>query len=148
MDKGVQRVIIGTKAVDDFDWFSRMTRVFPDRIVLGLDARGSKVSTHGWHQDSHLMLMSFAQQAAELPLAAIIYTDISKDGMLCGPNIERTQALAKAVDVPVIASGGVSSLDDIRQLLKAEEIHGVIACRSLYEGTLDLAEAIRVAQGI
>jgi phosphoribosylformimino-5-aminoimidazole carboxamide ribotide isomerase len=145
---GVKRVIIGTKAVSDFEWFSHMAKTFSDRVVLGLDARGSKVSTHGWHQDSHLTVMAFAQQAAELPLAAIIYTDISKDGMLCGPNIERTQALAKAVDVPVIASGGVSSLDDIRQLLTAEEIHGVIAGRSLYEGTLDLAEAIRVAQGI
>lgn len=139
---GVQRVIIGTQAVNDFGWFSRMAETFRDRLVLGLDARGSTVATHGWQEDSQRTLVEFAKEAAVLPLAAIIYTDIAKDGMLCGPNIERTRAIAEAVDIPVIASGGVSNLDDIRRLDAAEIIDAVIAGRSLYEGTLDLREAI------
>jgi phosphoribosylformimino-5-aminoimidazole carboxamide ribotide isomerase len=146
LDIGVKRVIIGTKAVSDYDWFSKMARTFEAQIVLGLDARGAHVSTHGWQQDSHLTLMDFAKQAAELPLAAIIYTDIAKDGMLCGPNIERTRALAESVDIPVIASGGVSRIKDIQDLLKVPSIHGVIAGRSLYEGTLNLKDAIGLAQ--
>ncbi|MCF7974987.1 MAG: 1-(5-phosphoribosyl)-5-[(5-phosphoribosylamino)methylideneamino]imidazole-4-carboxamide isomerase [Phycisphaerae bacterium] len=146
LDIGVKRVIIGTRAVSDYDWFSEMARAFPGQIVLGLDARGSHVSTHGWQEDSALTILDFARQAAELPLAAIIYTDIAKDGMLCGPNIERTQAVAEAVNIPVIASGGVSKIDDIRDLLRVPSIHGVIAGRSLYEGTLNLKEAIALTQ--
>jgi phosphoribosylformimino-5-aminoimidazole carboxamide ribotide isomerase len=145
LDIGVTRVIIGTKAVSDYDWFCKMAQTFKGKIVLGLDARGSNVSTHGWLEDSQLKILDFAKQAAELPLAAIIYTDISKDGMLCGPNIERTQSLAESVDIPVIASGGVSKIEDIQDLLKVPSIHGVIAGRSLYEGTLDLKEAIKLA---
>ncbi len=145
LDIGVARVIIGTKAVSDYDWFCKMARTFKGKIVLGLDARGSNVSTHGWLEDSQLTILDFAKQAAELPLAAIIYTDISKDGMLCGPNIERTQSLAESVNIPVIASGGVSKIEDIQDLLKVPSIHGVIAGRSLYEGTLDLKEAIKLA---
>ena len=139
---GVQRVIIGTQAVHDFGWFSRMAEIFRDRLVLGLDARGSTVATHGWQKDSQRTLVEFAQEAAVLPLAAIIYTDIARDGMLCGPNIERTRTIAEAVHIPVIASGGVSNLDDVRQLDAVEIIDAVIAGRSLYEGTLDLKEAI------
>lgn len=144
LELGVQRVIIGTQAVNDFGWFSLMAETFRDRLVLGLDARGSTVATHGWQEDSQLTLIDFAREAAMLPLSAIIYTDIAKDGMLCGPNIERTRAIAEAVDIPVIASGGVSKLDDIRHLDAVEIIHAVIAGRSLYEGTLDLKEAIAV----
>ena len=146
LDIGVKRVIIGTKAVSDYDWFCKMAHTFQGQIVLGLDARGSNVSTHGWQEDSQLTILDFARQAAELPLAAIIYTDISKDGMLCGPNIERTQAVAEAVDIPVIASGGVSKIEDIHDLLKVPSIHGVIAGRSLYEGSMNLKEAIELAQ--
>ena len=145
LDMGVKRVIIGTKAVSDYDWFSKMAQTFEGQIVLGLDARGANVSTHGWLEDSELTILDFAKKAASLPLAAIIYTDISKDGMLCGPNIERTQAVAESVDIPVIASGGVSKIEDIQDLLKVPSIHGVIAGRSLYEGTLDLKETIKLA---
>ena len=88
LDIGVNRVIIGTKAVQDFEWFSKMAKKFSDKIVLGLDAKGSKVATHGWTQDSSLTLLEFATEAAKLPLAAIIYTDIAKDGMMSGPNLE------------------------------------------------------------
>lgn len=145
LDMGVKRVIIGTKAVSDFEWFMRMTEEFAGRIVLGLDAHGSKVATHGWRQDSHQHLLEFARKAAELPLAAIIYTDIAKDGMMAGPNFDRTKALAEAVDMPVIASGGVREIADIKKLA-GFGVEAVIIGRSLYEGTLDLADAIKAAK--
>ncbi len=141
LDMGVTRVIIGTKAVSDFEWFSRMAKKFAGQIVLGIDARGSMVATHGWLEDSQQTVLEFAAQADELPLAAIIYTDIAKDGMLTGPNIERTQALAQAVKTPVVASGGVKEVDDIRRL-NPIGVAGVIVGRSLYEGTLTLTDAI------
>jgi len=145
LDMGVTRVIIGTKAVSDFAWFSEMARKFPHQIVLGLDARGSKVATHGWLQDSGLTILDFAAQADQLPLAAIIYTDIAKDGMLTGPNVERTGELAQAVKTPVVASGGVKEVQDIRKL-KPIGVAGVIAGRSLYEGTLTLKDALAAAK--
>ncbi len=141
---GVTRVIVGTKAVSDFEWFSEMARKFEGRLVLGLDARGSAVATHGWLASSAQTMLEFAAQADKLPLAAIIYTDISKDGMLCGPNIERTKSLIETVETPVIASGGVKEADDIRKL-KPIGVAGVIAGRSLYEGTLTLKDALAAA---
>jgi phosphoribosylformimino-5-aminoimidazole carboxamide ribotide isomerase len=138
---GVERIIIGTKAVSDFDWFSSVAHKFPHKLALGLDARGSKVSTHGWTQDTHHDLVHFARAASALPIAAIIYTDISKDGMMAGPNLERTSALAQIVQTPIIASGGVTTVDDILDLSKAN-VSGAILGRALYEGKLDLAEAI------
>jgi len=141
LDLGVTRVIIGTKAVSDFPWFCEMTEKFKGQIVLGLDARDAMVATHGWLQGSQQTVLEFAAQADRLPLAAIIYTDIAKDGMLCGPNIERTQALAQAVRTPVIASGGVKELNDIRRLIPIG-VAGVIVGRSLYEGTLTLKDAL------
>ncbi len=145
LDMGIERVIIGTKAVSDFEWFSEITRKFSGKIALGLDARGSKVATHGWTQDSSQLLLDFAIEAAKLPLAAIIYTDIARDGMMTGPNIERTKALIDTVKVPVVASGGVKELSDIKKLaeLGAE---AVIIGRALYEGTLELSEAINAAR--
>jgi phosphoribosylformimino-5-aminoimidazole carboxamide ribotide isomerase len=145
LDLGVSRVILGTKAVSDFEWFSDMALHFKGKLVLGLDARGSMVATHGWLEDSGLPVLEFAAKADKLPLAAIIYTDIAKDGMLSGPNIERTAALAEAVKTPVIASGGVKEAGDIRKL-KPIGVAGVIVGRSLYEGTLSLPEAIAAAK--
>jgi phosphoribosylformimino-5-aminoimidazole carboxamide ribotide isomerase len=145
LDMGVTRIILGTKAVSDFEWFSDMAHYFKGRLVLGLDARGSMVATHGWLEDSSQPLLEFAARADKLPLAAIIYTDISKDGMLTGPNIERTAALAEAVKTPVIASGGVKEADDIRKLVPIR-VAGVIVGRSLYEGTLNLKDAIAAAR--
>jgi phosphoribosylformimino-5-aminoimidazole carboxamide ribotide isomerase len=145
LDAGVTRVIIGTKAVDDFDWFREQAEQFSGRLVLGLDARGSMVATHGWISDTAQTMLDFAAEADRLPLAAIIYTDISKDGMLSGPNIERTQSLAEAVKTPVIASGGVKEAADIRKLTRIG-VAGVIVGRSLYEGTLTLPDALAVAQ--
>ena len=145
LDLGVTRVIIGTKAVSDFEWFSRMARKFRGQIVLGLDARGETVATHGWIEGSMQTLLEFAAQADKLPLAAIIYTDISKDGMLCGPNIERTRALVEAVKTPVVASGGVREAADIHRL-KPIGVAAVIVGRSLYEGTLTLPDALAAAR--
>jgi phosphoribosylformimino-5-aminoimidazole carboxamide ribotide isomerase len=145
LDIGLERVIIGTKAVSDFEWFSEMAEKFSGKIVLGLDARGSKVATHGWMQDSPHNLLEFAAEAAKLPLAAIIYTDITKDGMMTGPNLERTKALVEAVDVPVVASGGVNTIEDIRKLAEFSP-EAVIIGRSLYEGTLNLSDAIKAAR--
>ena len=144
LDIGAERVIIGTKAVSDFEWFSEMAGKFSGKIVLGLDARGSKVATHGWMQDSTQNLLEFANEAAKLPLAAIIYTDISKDGMMAGPNFERTKELAEVVAVGVVASGGVSKIDDIKKLAETKVVAAIVG-RSLYEGTLNLSDAINAA---
>jgi phosphoribosylformimino-5-aminoimidazole carboxamide ribotide isomerase len=145
LDIGVNRVIIGTKAVQDFEWFSEMAKKFSGKIVLGLDAKGAKVATHGWTQDSSLILLEFAAEAAKLPLAAIIYTDIAKDGMMSGPNFERTKALVEAVNVPVVASGGVNTAEDIKKLAEFNPEAAIIG-RSLYEGTLKLTDAIKATQ--
>ena len=120
---------------------ARWPRSSAGRLVLGLDARDSMVATHGWLEGSEQTVLEFAAQADKLPLAAIIYTDIAKDGMLCGPNIERTQALVEAVRTPVIASGGVKEVEDIRRLAPIG-VAGVIVGRSLYEGTLNLKDAL------
>jgi phosphoribosylformimino-5-aminoimidazole carboxamide ribotide isomerase len=143
-DIGVKRVIIGTKAVADFDWFSKTAEKFPRKVALGLDARGSKVATHGWTQESPELLLDFAKRAAKLPLAAIIYTDITKDGMLAGPNFERTKALIDAIELPVVASGGVSEIDEIKKLAELGAAAAIIG-RSLYEGTLKLSYAVKAA---
>ena len=145
LDIGVERAIIGTKAVNDFEWFSKMAEKFSGKIVLGLDARGSTVATHGWTQDSHHNLLEFAAEAAKLPLAAIIYTDITKDGMMTGPNIERTKALIETVDIPIVASGGVKELSDIKKLAELGAEAAIIG-RSLYEGTLKLSDAINATK--
>ena len=160
LDLGVTRVIIGTKAVSDFAWFRSMAEKFPGRIVLGLDARDAQVATHGWlcstpapggdpsipAEGGWATVLEFAAEADQLPLAAIIYTDIAKDGMLCGPNIERTSSLVEAVRAPVVASGGVKEVEDIRRLAPIG-VAGVIVGRSLYEGTLTLPDALAAAKG-
>lgn len=146
LDLGTERVIIGTKAVSDFEWFSEMAQKFSGRIALGLDARGSKVSTHGWTKDHPQSLTDFAAEAAKLPLAAIIYTDITKDGMMAGPNLERTKALADAVQIPVVASGGVREVADIEKLIELGGIEAAIIGRALYEKTLKLSDAIEATR--
>jgi phosphoribosylformimino-5-aminoimidazole carboxamide ribotide isomerase len=146
LDMGVERVIIGTKAVSDFEWFSQMAKKFSGKIALGLDARGSKVATHGWTQDSPQLLLDFAVEAAKLPLAAIIYTDIARDGMMTGPNLERTKVLVEALEMPVVASGGVKELADIKKLAELG-VEAVIIGRALYESRLKLSDAIKAAAG-
>jgi phosphoribosylformimino-5-aminoimidazole carboxamide ribotide isomerase len=142
---GLTRVILGTQAIDQFDWFSEMARRFPNKLVLGLDARGSKLAKHGWLQAGGEDLIDFARKVASLPIAAIIYTDISKDGMMSGPNLDRTSQLIQAVSVPVIASGGVTTIEDVKNV-KNINAAGAIIGRSLYEGTIDLKEALAAAK--
>jgi len=144
LDLGVTRTIIGTKAVSDFKWFTQICEKFPNKIALGLDAKGSKVATQGWTQDSPESLLEFAKKAAKLPIAAIIYTDITKDGMMAGPNLERTKALIDAVNITIVASGGVTTIADIKALIKIGAPAAIIG-RALYEGILNLAEAIKIA---
>jgi phosphoribosylformimino-5-aminoimidazole carboxamide ribotide isomerase len=145
LDIGVERVIIGTKAITDFVWFSKMAEKFSGRIVLGLDARGSKIATEGWLEDSSESLLNFAKNAAKLPLAAIIYTDITKDGMMSGPNLDRTKALVQAVNIPVVASGGVTTIEDIKNTARIGASAAIVG-RSLYEGTIKLSDAIKAAK--
>jgi phosphoribosylformimino-5-aminoimidazole carboxamide ribotide isomerase len=143
---GIERIIIGTKAITEFEWFRKMTQQFVGKIVLGLDARGSKLSTEGWTKDNPLTVLDFAKEAAKLPIAAIIYTDIAKDGMMAGPNFERTKELADSVNVPVIASGGINTIEDIEKLKALGGIEAAIIGRALYEGTLTIADAIKAAR--
>jgi phosphoribosylformimino-5-aminoimidazole carboxamide ribotide isomerase len=141
LDLGIERVIIGTQAVNDFEWFADCATRFADRVALGLDARGSTVVTGGWCNEHPKTLLELAAEAARLPIAAIIYTDVTKDGMLAGPNFERTKILIRTVPVPVVASGGVTTVEDIRKLASIGAA-GAIVGRALYEGTLTLADAM------
>jgi len=140
---GVQRVVIGTRAVTDPGWFEAVCRSRPGQMVLGIDARDGRVATEGWLEVSERSALDLARRCASWPLAALVYTDISRDGMLEGPNVQGLAEMAAAVPLPVIASGGVTTLDDIRRLAGLG-LAGCIVGRALYEGRLDLAEAIRI----
>ncbi len=141
---GVQRVIVGTRALKDPAWLESVCRRFPEQIVLGIDARNGRVAVQGWLETSERSAIDLARQCAEWPLAGIVYTDISRDGMLEGPNVEALAEMARAVTLPIIASGGVTSLEDIRRLAQLR-LAGCIIGRALYEGRLDLKEAIAAA---
>lgn len=147
LDAGASRVVVGTKAIEDWDWFDALAHDpnFANKLVLALDAKEGVVATRGWTESSGRRAVDIAKQISDWPVAAILYTDVAKDGMLQGPNLTHTTALAQAGKVPVIASGGVGSIDHIRQL-KPLPVWGVIVGRSLYEGTLDLKEAIALSK--
>jgi phosphoribosylformimino-5-aminoimidazole carboxamide ribotide isomerase len=140
---GVARVVLGTRALKDPAWLEDVCDRFPGRIVLGIDARNGQVATDGWLEVSTRPALDLARQCATWPLAALVYTDISRDGMLQGPNLEALAEMAAAVRLPVIASGGVSTREDVRQLAGLG-LAGCIIGRALYDGELDLAEAIRI----
>jgi phosphoribosylformimino-5-aminoimidazole carboxamide ribotide isomerase len=139
---GVKRVVLGTRALQDPAWFRKMVFAYPQRIVLGLDARDGKVATHGWINVSEASALDMAKQFTGWPVAAIVYTDISRDGMLSGPNVPALVELARAVPMPVIASGGVSTMEHVRELYE-NKLPGCIIGRALYEGTLDLSAVLR-----
>jgi phosphoribosylformimino-5-aminoimidazole carboxamide ribotide isomerase len=145
LDGGLQRVVIGTLALKQPDWFRQMCHKFPARIALGLDARGGVVATEGWLEASRTSALDLARNFAGEPLAAIIYTDIDTDGMLLGPNLEAIAEMKRAVELPVIASGGVSTGQDVSQLANLE-VAGCIIGRALYEGALSLPDALARAQ--
>jgi phosphoribosylformimino-5-aminoimidazole carboxamide ribotide isomerase len=145
LDAGVSYVIIGTKAVSEPHFVNDLCLSFPGHVIVGLDARDGKVAIDGWSKLSNHDVIDMAQHFEKDGVDAIIYTDIGRDGMMTGVNIESTVALAQSIRVPVIASGGVSSMKDLAALAKVEEegVVGVIIGRALYEGDIDLAEALK-----
>ena len=140
LDAGLERVIVGTQALKDPAWFRAMIRTYPGRLVLGLDARDGRVATEGWLDVSTVEATALAEQFDDLPLAAVVYTDIARDGMLEGPNLAATDALARRLTTPVIASGGVGGLEDLARLA-ALPIAACIVGRALYDGRFRLSEA-------
>jgi phosphoribosylformimino-5-aminoimidazole carboxamide ribotide isomerase len=148
VDLGIDRLILGTVALKAPDLAARACTSFPGRIAMGLDAKDGWLAVEGWTETSRRTALEVARSLAPLRPAALIYTDISRDGVKRGVNLTATRALAEAIDLPIIASGGVSSLDDIKALLPLEPLGvvGVIVGRALYDGNLDLAEAIKIAQ--
>jgi phosphoribosylformimino-5-aminoimidazole carboxamide ribotide isomerase len=147
LEAGLERVVVGTQAHRDPDWFRRMTQKYPRRLILGLDAREGKVATAGWLETTTVDALELAGQFDDLPLAGIIYTDIARDGMLEGPNLDATKALAENVRTPVIASGGVGNLDHLERLASLP-VAGCIVGRALYEGRFSLADAIQRADSV
>jgi len=144
--RGIRRVILGTIALRDPDLVKDACRRFPGRIAVGIDAKGGKVAVEGWAETSELSAIDLARRFADAGVAAIIFTDVDRDGVLKGLNIEATLALAKAVKIPVIASGGLASLADIRRLLEPDcaILEGAISGRALYDGRLDAGEALKL----
>jgi phosphoribosylformimino-5-aminoimidazole carboxamide ribotide isomerase len=144
LGKGVNRVIIGTAAVRDPAFVKEAAKAFPKRVAVGLDARDGKVAVEGWAEQSELTVLDIARRFEDAGVAAIIYTDVARDGMLKGINWESTIGLANAISIPVIASGGLASIDDIKRMTQpdAAKLEGAIAGRALYDGRLDPAEAI------
>jgi len=146
LDKGITRVIIGTAAVRDPELVKSAAKKYPGRVAVGLDARDGKVAVEGWAETSQVTALEIAQRFEDAGVAAIIFTDIARDGLLKGLNLEATIALADRISIPVIASGGLASIEDVKAMLKpgAKKLAGAIAGRALYDGRLDPAEALRL----
>ncbi len=146
MAQGVYRVVVGTEAIKNPELVKSACREFPDRIVVGIDAKGGKVAIEGWTQTTEVTAIELARQFENCGVAAINFTDIERDGMRTGPNLKETEKFARAISIPVVASGGVSSIEDIKNLLPLEDagVVGVISGRALYDGSLDLKEAMAV----
>ena len=143
---GATRVIVGTKALQSPKWLMQMAQLFPGRIALGIDAKAGKVATQGWLDVSEVTALDLARQCARPPLSAIIYTDISRDGMMQGANVTAMAEMTAAVPLPVIASGGVTNLDDVKRLME-NGLAGCIIGRALYEGQLKLREVLAIVSG-
>jgi len=146
LEKGIDRIIIGTAAVRDPPFVKQAARDYPGRIAVGLDARDGKVAVEGWAETSELSVLDIARRFEDVGVSAIVYTDIARDGMLQGLNLDATVALAEAIRIPIIASGGLASIEDIKELLspRAGKLAGAIAGRALYDGRLDAAEALKL----
>ena len=143
----LSRVILGTVAVENPSLVREAALAFPGKIAVGIDARGGRVATRGWAEETDVMAVDLARQFEDAGVAAIIYTDIDRDGAMQGPNIAATEALARAVTIPVIASGGVSSMQDLLALRETRAIAGAISGRALYDGAINLSEALRALKG-
>jgi len=142
---GINRVIIGTSAAVKPDMIKKACDKFHGKVFIGIDAKKGKVAVRGWEEMTEFNAIEFAEKMDESGAAGIIYTDIAKDGMLSGPNLDAMAKMVKALKIPVIASGGVSSIDDIKNLMQIKNLWGVITGKAIYEGTLDLKEAIKIA---
>ena len=148
LDKGLARVILGTVAVENPALVREAAAAFPGKVAVGIDARNGRVATRGWAEETDVEVTELARSFEDAGVAAIIYTDIMRDGAMKGPNIEATAALARAVAIPVIASGGVSSLDDLIALRDCgADLNGAISGRALYDGALDLGAALQALKG-
>ena len=148
LDKGLTRVILGTVAVENPDLVRKACKAFPGHVAVGIDARNGKVATKGWAEETNVNVIDLARSFEDAGVSAIIYTDINRDGAMQGPNVEATAELASAMSIPVIASGGVSSLDDLRNLKNCgAALNGAISGRALYDGAIDLGEALKVLKG-
>ncbi|WP_170558640.1 1-(5-phosphoribosyl)-5-[(5-phosphoribosylamino)methylideneamino]imidazole-4-carboxamide isomerase [Ruegeria atlantica] len=144
IEKGLARVILGTVAVENPDLVREAAKAFPGKVAVGIDARDGMVATKGWAEETNVKVTDLARSFEDAGVAAIIYTDINRDGAMQGPNIQATADLARAVSIPVIASGGVSSLDDLIALRDCGvALDGAISGRALYDGAIDLSQAIR-----
>ena len=144
----VGRIVIGSAALKDPDMVKKLCKKFPDRVAVGLDARDGKVAIYAWQETSDQEAIEVAKQFEGAGVATIIYTDIARDGMLTGPNLEALKKMAQAISIPVIASGGISNIDNVKQVkeCEAEGVEGIIIGRALYEKTLTLKEAIEVGR--
>ncbi|WP_412506205.1 1-(5-phosphoribosyl)-5-[(5-phosphoribosylamino)methylideneamino]imidazole-4-carboxamide isomerase [Roseovarius sp. SYSU LYC5161] len=145
--KGLERVILGTVAVEDPALVREAARAFPGRVAVGIDARSGRVATRGWAEVTDVDATELAKSFEDAGVAALIYTDINRDGAMSGPNVAATAALARAVRIPVIASGGVASLDDLAALKASGVIAGAISGRALYDGAIDLGRALALLKG-
>lgn len=141
LDLGLVRLVVGTPAIKEPDWFRRMCRLFPGKLALGIDAKEGRVATDGWLETSEIAAVDLARRFTGEPIAAIIYTDIATDGMMAGPNVAAMAEMQAAVEVPVVASGGVTTSEDVSRLA-AVPMAGCIIGRALYEGTLSLPDAL------
>ena len=150
LELGVRRVIIGTEAIRNPQWVKRVARQYPDQIVIGIDARDGRVAIEGWTENTAIRAVDLAKQFEDCGVAAINFTDIHRDGMQTGPNITETGRLAEAIDIPVVASGGVATIEDIKNLLPLAGVgvSGVITGKALYSGTLDFEEARALVQAV
>lgn len=145
LDKGLARVILGTVAVENPALVREAAKAFPGKVAVGIDARDGKVATKGWAEETNVDAVELAKSFENDGVSAIIYTDINRDGAMQGPNVEYTAAMANAVSIPVIASGGVSSIDDLKALRSCgAPLNGAISGRALYDGAIDLSEALQV----
>jgi phosphoribosylformimino-5-aminoimidazole carboxamide ribotide isomerase len=147
LDKGLARVILGTVAVENPALVREAAKRFPGQVAVGIDARNGKVATKGWAEETDVDATDLARSFEDAGVAAIIYTDILRDGAMGGPNVEATAALARAVSIPVIASGGVSSVADLEALKQTGVIEGAISGRALYDGAINLPEALEALRG-
>jgi phosphoribosylformimino-5-aminoimidazole carboxamide ribotide isomerase len=147
LNMGIQKIIIGTEAIKNPEWVERIADRFPGRVVVGIDARNGLVAIEGWTEDTATRAVDLARRFENCGVAAINFTDIHRDGMQTGPNIEQTRALAESIQIPVVASGGVATIEDIQNLLPLEPVGviGVITGKALYSGSLDFEEAMWVA---